>query len=219
MSRYINLTGQIFGELTVVSRAENSSAEKARWSCVCACGRIVVVLGESLQRGRTKSCGCLRGKSIAKALTKDLTGQKFGRLTVVKRATDSNRGASRWECECACGNSTVVFSSSLPSGNTRSCGCLRHELLTGPNNPTWKGGITTEEEKVRKSPEYKLWRTAVFQRDNYNCRHCGYSAGGILNAHHIKPFATHPELRLDVGNGITLCEVCHTEVHRSRKAA
>lgn len=67
----------------------------------------------------------------------------------------------------------------------------------------------------RKTPQYAEWRTAVFERDGYRCAICG-EVGGRLNAHHIKPFAKYPDLRLDIDNGITLCEKCHKEVHRRK---
>ena len=72
----------------------------------------------------------------------------------------------------------------------------------------WEKTIQDE----RKKPAYKEWRIAVFERDNYTCAHCG-KVGGNLNAHHIKPYAEYPELRLDINNGITLCEECHRKVH------
>lgn len=65
---------------------------------------------------------------------------------------------------------------------------------------------------IRNSTEYKEWRTAVFERDNYTCQLCG-AHGVKLNAHHKKPFAYFPELRTDTSNGITLCVSCHKKVH------
>ncbi len=73
---------------------------------------------------------------------------------------------------------------------------------------SWKGGITPINLKIRRSMEYRLWRTAVFERDNYTCVWCG-ERGGRLNADHIKPFALFPELRFAIDNGRTLCEDCH----------
>lgn len=62
----------------------------------------------------------------------DLTGQRFGRLTVVERAEDAVRANGkhrvRWLCKCDCGNYSIVDSSSLHSGNTQSCGCLKREI-------------------------------------------------------------------------------------------
>lgn len=58
------------------------------------------------------------------------------------------------------------------------------------------------------SLDYRLWRNAVFERDDWTCQHCKVR-GGFLHADHIKPYATHPDLRLDVDNGRTLCPPCH----------
>lgn len=77
----------------------------------------------------------------------------------------------------------------------------------GANNPRWRGGITPENARIRASNDYKVWRLAVFTRDNFTCQDCG--SGKSLNADHIRPFAFFPELRLDVNNGRTLCEPCH----------
>lgn len=79
----------------------------------------------------------------------------------------------------------------------------------GEKHWNWQGGKTVFIQKLRNSLEYKLWRTAVFQRDSYTCIWCGDSRGGNLNADHIKPFADYPELRFAIDNGRTLCIDCH----------
>lgn len=79
----------------------------------------------------------------------------------------------------------------------------------GSNNPAWKGGISTENNRVRHSPEYKLWRAAVFQRDGFLCIWGGIEHGKNIEADHIKPFAHYPELRFAIDNGRTLCHNCH----------
>lgn len=84
----------------------------------------------------------------------------------------------------------------------------RRERFMGEKNPRWKGGITPINEKIRRTLEYKLWRIAVFERDNYTCIWCG-QRGGELHADHIKPFALFPELRFAIDNGRTLCKKCH----------
>lgn len=57
----------------------------------------------------------------------DLTGQRFGRLVVVRRAENAKCGRVRWECRCDCGNSTTIQGAHLLSGHTKSCGCLSKE--------------------------------------------------------------------------------------------
>lgn len=120
MGRVHDLTGQRFGRLTVVDRAENDIHHKARWNCMCDCGKQVTVVGSNLSKGRTSSCGCL--------LSPDLTGRRFGRLTVLEKNL-SNMYHSRWDCLCDCGNTTTVYGSSLVQGKTRSCGCLIKDTM------------------------------------------------------------------------------------------
>ena len=67
----------------------------------------------------------------------------------------------------------------------------------------------------RRCSEYKLWRQAVFKRDDFTCQTCG-KRGVKLNAHHKKSYADYPEQRFDISNGITLCEACHKQLHRRK---
>lgn len=85
--------------------------------------------------------------------------------------------------------------------------CKLH-VKAGDRSPSWKGGITTINYRLRRSTRYKLWRKAVYERDNYTCQIC-FKIGGELNADHIKPWALYPELRFDLNNGRTLCVSCH----------
>lgn len=68
--------------------------------------------------------------------------------------------------------------------------------------------IAKENRFIREGIEIKLWREAVFRRDNWTCVTCG-KRGARLHADHIKPFAYFPELRFDLNNGRTLCVPCH----------
>jgi hypothetical protein len=97
----------------------------------------------------------------------------------------------------------------LNTGRTR----FSKGQTAGRNHFNWKDGITSTNEKIRKSVEYKLWRVAIFERDNYTCVWCGNRCGNgkrvVLHADHIKPFCLYPELRFDIDNGRTLCKECH----------
>lgn len=87
---------------------------------------------------------------------------------------------------------------------------MSHSQPKGEKHHSWKGGITPINRAIRNSLEMKLWREAVFQRDDWMCVFCK-KRGGILHADHIKQFAYFPELRFAIDNGRTLCKTCHKE--------
>lgn len=111
----IDISGETFGELTVLERAGFMQGKPA-WLCRCSCGNVKVVKGTRLKNGNTRSCGHLGPESR----TINLTGRTFGRLVVVDRSNDN---VARWNCKCACGRECVVSSDQL-LGGTKSCGCL-----------------------------------------------------------------------------------------------
>jgi len=78
----------------------------------------------------------------------------------------------------------------------------------------WKGGITPERVRLRVSLDMKVAREACFRRDDYACRDCG-QRGGKLNAHHIYPFQSYPQLKFEVSNVLTLCKHCHDAFHKA----
>jgi len=82
----------------------------------------------------------------------------------------------------------------------------------GELSGNWKGGITPLNIKIRASEDYRHWRLSVYFRDNFTCQNCGKKEK--INAHHVKSFSKYPELRIDINNGITLCESCHKKWHR-----
>ena len=125
MGKLIDLTGKRFGRWTVLERAESDGNRSSRWSCRCACGTERVVLGASLRSGISRSCGCLQKEKVSKAKTIDMTGQVFGKLTVIKRTGSTRGGAAAWLCKCDCGNEAIISGGNLRSGNTKSCGCLK----------------------------------------------------------------------------------------------
>ena len=58
----------------------------------------------------------------------DLTGQTFGRFTVLERAHNSKDGHAMWLCRCICGNERIVLGKCLRNGHTQSCGCLNRDI-------------------------------------------------------------------------------------------
>lgn len=87
----------------------------------------------------------------------DLTGKRFGRLIVIKRAEDyiqtSGKRVTMWECECDCSKKTIVQGSSLRSGNTTSCGCFGKEQRLKRNT---KHGLSPREGTRLKRIYYNM---------------------------------------------------------------
>lgn len=79
----------------------------------------------------------------------------------------------------------------------------------GADNPQWRGGHKNQRRAWHSRHEYKEWRNAVFQRDNYTCQKYGKPSNGDIQAHHIETWYEAPELRFEISNGIALCESCH----------
>lgn len=88
----------------------------------------------------------------------------------------------------------------------------QHKLIEEIENGIEVKRFWLTNQEWRTTKEYKEWRNAVFNRDNYTCQSCKVR-GGKLNAHHIKSFSKYEGLRFDVSNGVTLCYTCHKEVH------
>lgn len=82
-----------------------------------------------------------------------------------------------------------------------------NNIPRGENSPQWRGGVLTENKKIRNSPEYAEWRLDVFKKDWFMCQCCGSNKN--IQAHHIKSFSENKDLRLDITNGMCLCELCH----------
>lgn len=132
--------GERFGKLTVVSKDENKDKGGCiKWICKCDCGNIVSVRSGYLRNGTTKSCGCIRRK------VKDISGEKFGRLTVLDfhhKYTGQNSHATYWHCKCDCGKEVVVSQGNLHSGKVRSCGCMNVDRRKEANTTHGKSKTT-----------------------------------------------------------------------------
>ena len=79
----------------------------------------------------------------------DLTGQRYGRLTVLEEAEPvvypNGRKVRRWKCLCDCGKETVVRHGGLRIGTTQSCGCLHREMFGEVNK---KHGLMMDNQII-----------------------------------------------------------------------
>lgn len=122
MPNFIDLTGDKYGRLTVVSRAANRN-KKTYWLCECDCGNKTEVDSGHLRNGHTKSCGCLQKEAARNINFKDISGKRFGKLVALKEIQPKD-GQAVWQCQCDCGSIIEVKGIYLRNGHTKSCGCL-----------------------------------------------------------------------------------------------
>lgn len=112
----------------------------------------------------------------------DLTGKKFGRLTVVgldHRKKRKNGGHDiYWLCNCDCGNSAVVLGSSLRYGDTRSCGCLNRETFLNNRMESATGNLNGHyKHGDHRTRLYKIWTGMRRRCNNKNDRYYKYYGG------------------------------------------
>lgn len=143
--RFNDLTGQIFGKLTVKNRADSkidsSGKQRTRWNCYCDCGNDnVVVLGDYLKRSDCPSCGCEAHKNRVEKNRMDSVGEKYGKLTIVDILWDEK--PAKAICKCDCGNDFIGTKADIISGHTQSCGCLQSEMASETNTKNWTGYIS-----------------------------------------------------------------------------
>lgn len=136
MGKMIDITGQIFGKLTVIENAGKLDGRRYFWKCQCECGNLIVKPGASLRSGNTKSCGCGKYDGLKKYNTQQTTdtlimnGTKFGKLKVLEPIgyKPQYKGASKnrmwYRCQCDCGNICEVSGNQLKNNHKTSCGCL-----------------------------------------------------------------------------------------------
>lgn len=178
-TNFIDLTGQRFGRLTVIGRAEDKTYANKRysvmWLCQCDCGKQVVKSSVLLRKGFSTSCGCDKGEKKI-GFHEDLAGKRYGKLTVVSFIPPNQRENKNrsWLCRCDCGNMTQVNVTHLKTGHTTSCGCAVVEHIASVNR---------KYEFVSK----RLY--AVYKSMMNRCYN--------LKAHEYKNYG---------GRGITVCE-------------
>lgn len=94
----------------------------------------------------------------------DLTGQSFGRLTVIERVPSKKLGETLWLCNCSCGNTTITSTGRLRNGRCRSCGCLHKESAR-------EQGLASKKHDKCNTLLYRVWsnmKTRCYNKNNKN---------------------------------------------------
>lgn len=119
MPNKIDLTNKKYGKLTVIGPAPNEKGRTA-WNCQCDCGKQVIKTTKYLRKYENEcSCGCLRSKQ--------LVGERYGNLVVLRPTEARHHRSIVWECQCDCGNITYATTEGLRTGDNVSCGCRREK--------------------------------------------------------------------------------------------
>jgi 5-methylcytosine-specific restriction endonuclease McrA len=198
MSKKMDLLGKVFGRLIVLEEAGRNKFGRVLWKCLCDCGTIKIVNSNNLRKGDTSSCGCLNVERVSEAIKVDLKGQRFNRLSVLEEAGRDKWYSVLWKCICDCGNSIIVCSSALGSGNTKSCGCLQKERSSksnkGESNYRYKHGLSGTKEyicnKTQRRKANKLNQTPASA--NLQLIQAYYDAAATIEGievDHIKPLS------------------------------
>ena len=159
--RIKDINGQRFGRLVAVKPTEYRKNTSVVWECICDCGNTTFTTSNHLIQGNTQSCGCLHKENVSNANSKDLTGMRFGRLTVVKATKERKYEHIIWECICDCGNTTYVMGANLMRGSTNSCGCLRKERVAESNLKSLVGqrfgSVVVVAPTAQRYRRYMVW--------------------------------------------------------------
>lgn len=131
------MVGKQFGRWTVLSVAPKYKNDKTYCECQCSCEKHTkkMVYKNSLLKGESQSCGCLRSELTQERCRVNRVGERFGNLTIREMLYGYKDGATYCLCDCDCGKEHICRLSNLVSGHTTSCGCNSHDK-------TWEGRRT-----------------------------------------------------------------------------
>lgn len=173
MTKTIDMVGQRYGRLTVVERI---SGERPRVHARCDCGREVTPLAYHLRAGLTMSCGCLKKSRYASML-----GCRYARLTVLEMIYGD--GETKLRARCECGGELVTLADRVRSGNTKSCGCLKHETSAEMGRARSKHGMSSTRL-------YAIWQGVIQRTTNPNSvSFSDYGGRGIAMCQEWREFA------------------------------
>lgn len=159
-----DLTNAVFGKLKVLKMhygVQIGTRKRTMCLCLCDCGNTAMITMDALTSNKRTSCGCDTNERRSKNPRKDLTGKRYGKLTVI--SMDWSRRPAKAFCQCDCGNYTEVIAAQLNYGRTQSCGCLQAERASLSNTKDWNSVISPhgvrfiKQERLNDAGQW-LWR-------------------------------------------------------------
>ncbi|WP_243081405.1 MULTISPECIES: HNH endonuclease [Staphylococcus] len=184
--------------------------------CRCVnCNRILFKTWDNIKKGTgCKRCSLSKARRPTLKEIKIIFEQKNIGVENIKTSKIGDKFIVTWTCS-KCGE--TYKNDMYCIKNKKFClNCFR-KSQKGVNHPRYNFSLTISDRLNDRQYNKVLvnkWRSKIFQRDNYTCKVCG-SFGKKLNAHHLNGYHWNLEGRYDVNNGITLCESCHKEFHKT----
>lgn len=198
-----DLSGKVFGSLTVICEVGLNKHSSFLWKCLCECGNEVVYSSNMLSVGDAKSCGCV--KQV------DLIGKRFGKLIVIsKKGIENNQVV--WLCKCDCGNETTAITNTLNNEGKISCGCARINMEV----------VRSEKRRMRSRINSHIRRCRVFNsngshtsaqiqellvKQKHKCANCKSNIKECYEIDHIIPISKLGDN--DIYNIQLLCRPCN----------
>lgn len=197
---------KLFKDNGAVLLADEFTNQKDKYHYICSCGeshyKTIVAFKES------PMCTKCYDKTRVKLTLKEV--REHLRSISMEFLDEEYLGVGfEHNIKCVCGRNIKKNFHSIQKGYLcQDCGMDKRR---GENSPRWNPELT-DEDRGRWSPEYRLWRKRVLQRDSGKCLKCNESEKS-LHVHHIIPYEVSKELRTEVSNGATLCASCHNLLH------
>lgn len=168
---YESFVGQRFGKLLIRGSIIKSSGTRSLLYqvCLCDCGKERLVQMGNLINGRISACSSC-------TIVRDITGQRFGKILVIKSLGMDKKRNAKWECQCDCGKRFAIFGSALTNAGVKSCGCVPR----GPSLPYGESYFNRVYYRYVKSAKnrnlpFELSKETFREMISRNCYYCNKS--------------------------------------------
>lgn len=208
--RALDLTNQVFGELTAIKPI--IKGKKRGWECLCSCGKTKWIPTFQLTSGNNKTCGDGFHRQSIKV------GDRFGKLTVTSVYRDAKNRRYMAECLCDCGDIKPNASfKNLQRGATTHCGCSPNNSSRGkPEGQSVLNALISSyrSNAKQKGLPFTLTSSECEELFNGNCYLCGQPPSRVFTRKGLKGAYTYSSIdRIDSEEGYTAAntESCCTD--------
>lgn len=213
--KHVDFSEKIIGSF-VVKNVAGKEKRQIKWNCKCnVCGTYKIFWSCQLTNSESlkcDNCDSLKRKNYRIYKTE---GKLFGNLTAISYKGFAQYSQKRkrhiWLCNCSCGRSVIVAETTLYKRNKQAC--LHCSTKKGSEHHSWNSDLLNGDRSSRRGSVCVNWRNEIYERDEYTCQVSG-RIGGQMNAHHLYSWHSHPELRLELSNGISICKQLHDLFHK-----